>query len=70
MTPCAPEDTVLKLVRCPTCAGDSIYALSNRFRPFCSKRCKNIDLGAWASEQFAVPSEAPLDDNVIGSPPA
>jgi endogenous inhibitor of DNA gyrase (YacG/DUF329 family) len=70
MTPCAPEDTVLKLVRCPTCGGDSIYALSNRFRPFCGERCKNIDLGAWASEQFAVPAQTSPDDHMTDSPPA
>jgi endogenous inhibitor of DNA gyrase (YacG/DUF329 family) len=29
------------------------------FRPFCSERCKKIDLGAWASEQFAVPAIPP-----------
>ncbi|WP_296446733.1 DNA gyrase inhibitor YacG [Rhodoferax sp. UBA5149] len=44
-----------KLVACPTCGGDSVYAPSNPFRPFCSERCKNIDLGAWASENFRMP---------------
>ena len=45
-----------KLVPCPTCGGDSVYAPSNPWRPFCSERCKNIDLGAWASENFRLPS--------------
>lgn len=53
-------------VPCPTCKGDSLYAASNRFRPFCSERCKNIDLGAWASESFAVPAEAPPEDQIYG----
>lgn len=44
-----------KLVTCPTCGGDSVYAPSNPFRPFCSERCKHIDLGAWASESFRMP---------------
>lgn len=57
------DEPVLKRVHCPTCGGDSVYAPSNRFRPFCSERCKKIDLGAWASEQFALPAEAPPDDN-------
>ena len=43
-----------KLVACPSCGGDSVYAPSNPFRPFCSERCKNIDLGAWASESFRI----------------
>jgi uncharacterized protein len=50
-------------VRCPACGGDSVYAASNRFRPFCSERCKNLDLGAWASESFRVASETPPDDS-------
>jgi len=46
-----------KLVVCPTCGGESVYAASNVFRPFCSERCKNIDMGAWASESFRVPAK-------------
>jgi uncharacterized protein len=57
-----------KIVRCPTCGGDSVYAPSNPYRPFCSERCKNIDLGAWASENFRVPEEAPPDDRNFGDP--
>lgn len=51
-----------KIVTCPGCGGMSIYATSNRYRPFCSERCKQIDLGAWASEQFAVPIKVPTED--------
>jgi endogenous inhibitor of DNA gyrase (YacG/DUF329 family) len=29
----------------------------NRFRPFCSERCKLIDLGAWAAESYRVPTD-------------
>jgi endogenous inhibitor of DNA gyrase (YacG/DUF329 family) len=43
-----------RVVRCPTCGGDSVYATSNSARPFCSERCKNMDFGAWASENFRV----------------
>ena len=57
-----------KIVVCPVCKGDSIYAPSNLFRPFCSERCKNIDFGAWASEGFRMPVEAPLDDMPYGDP--
>ncbi len=70
MTQPTSEGAVLKLVRCPTCSGDSIYATSNPFRPFCCERCKNLDLGAWASEQFSLPAEAPQDDDLGASPPA
>jgi endogenous inhibitor of DNA gyrase (YacG/DUF329 family) len=57
-----------KIVRCPACSGDSIYSVNNPFRPFCSERCKNIDFGAWASETFRVPTEAPPEDAVFGDP--
>ena len=37
-----------RVVACPQCGGKSVYAPSNPYRPFCSERCKNLDLGAWA----------------------
>ena len=58
----------LRTVRCPQCGGDSVYAPSNLYRPFCSERCKGIDLGAWASESFRVEAEAPPDDQTFGDP--
>jgi len=58
----AEPKATLRRVTCPTCGEDSVYALCNAFRPFCSERCKQIDLGAWASEQFAVPAPAEADD--------
>ena len=57
-----------RLVRCPVCGGDSVYATSNPFRPFCSQRCKGIDLGAWANEEFRVPDPTPPDDMPFGDP--
>ena len=52
-----------KIVTCPTCGGKSVYAPSNPYRPFCSDRCKNIDLGAWASESYRVPAKPDPDEN-------
>ena len=57
-----------RLVRCPACGGESVYAPGNPYRPFCSERCKNLDLGAWASEDFRVPDETPPDDQAFGDP--
>jgi endogenous inhibitor of DNA gyrase (YacG/DUF329 family) len=57
-----------RTVRCPACGGPSVYAPGNPFRPFCSERCKNMDLGAWASESFRVPDETPPDDLPFGDP--
>jgi endogenous inhibitor of DNA gyrase (YacG/DUF329 family) len=45
-------------VRCPTCAKTVVWSAASPYRPFCSERCKNVDLGAWASERYAIPDEA------------
>lgn len=42
-------------VQCPRCGQDCLFSSENPFRPFCSERCKIIDLGAWASESYKVP---------------
>ncbi|HEU5294160.1 MAG TPA: DNA gyrase inhibitor YacG [Burkholderiaceae bacterium] len=58
------------LVPCPTCSRRIAYTPANRWRPFCSERCRSIDLGAWASERFRVTSPAqPGDgeDTALGS---
>ena len=55
-------------IDCPTCGTAVQWDTTNAFRPFCSDRCKLIDLGAWASEDFAVPTEAPPDDAPYGDP--
>ena len=40
---------------CPTCEKPSKLDKSNPFRPFCSERCKLIDLGQWAEESYKIP---------------
>lgn len=57
-----PQDFAPRKVRCPACAGMSLYSSANPYRPFCSARCKGVDLGAWASEEFKLPEETPLDE--------
>jgi len=44
---------------CPTCRKPE----SPNHKPFCSKRCKEVDLGRWFSGRYAVPTEeAPQED--------
>lgn len=57
-----------RTVKCPGCGGPSVYGPRNAYRPFCSERCKNVDLGAWASEGFRVPVESSPDDEPFGDP--
>jgi len=44
-------------VPCPTCGRPVEWSESSPWRPFCTERCKLIDLGAWASEKHAIPGE-------------
>ncbi|MDB4042036.1 DNA gyrase inhibitor YacG [Methylophilaceae bacterium] len=39
---------------CPTCKKNIEYDLNNSFRPFCCEKCRLIDLGAWASEEYKI----------------
>lgn len=44
-------------VKCPHCQSETLFAPENPFRPFCSERCRVIDLGAWADEAYRVPTQ-------------
>ena len=44
-------------INCRNCRKATIYGPDNPFRPFCSERCRLIDLGEWASENHRLPSE-------------
>jgi len=44
-------------INCPQCGAETLYSPENPWRPFCSERCRLIDLGAWATESYRVPVE-------------
>ena len=46
---------------CPTCGA----AAMDKTRPFCSKRCADIDLGRWFQGAYAIPSVDAADDSII-----
>lgn len=58
----ATAQAPVRTVRCPQCGGPSVYAPSNAYRPFCSERCKQMDLGAWANEEFSLPEKEGQSD--------
>jgi hypothetical protein len=35
---------------------------NTEFRPFCSRRCADVDLGKWLAGRYAIPAEEPPDD--------
>jgi uncharacterized protein len=51
----------VRSVKCPTCQREIDWDQSP-FRPFCSERCRLIDLGAWLTEKHAIPGEAAPDE--------
>ncbi len=46
-----------KSIKCPECGETTDYSLENEHRPFCSKRCKLIDLGEWIEGEYRINSE-------------
>jgi endogenous inhibitor of DNA gyrase (YacG/DUF329 family) len=51
------SDERRRVVSCPQCGAPTPWSESNPYRPFCSERCKLIDLGQWASEGYRIPVE-------------
>lgn len=53
-------------IKCPRCKVETVWE-GNPDRPFCSEKCRMIDLGCWADEEYKIPSnETPMsEDNVI-----
>jgi len=47
--------TATRAVKCPQCGATVAWSPASRWRPFCSERCKTLDLGAWASEAYRIP---------------
>lgn len=59
---------MVTIVDCPTCGKKVEWTEQSKFRPFCSNRCKQIDLGAWAEEKYSIPAApTPAEPNDDGS---
>ncbi|MDO9239637.1 MAG: DNA gyrase inhibitor YacG [Methylicorpusculum sp.] len=52
-------------VKCPQCKRAVPWAQDQLFKPFCSERCKLIDLGEWAAEEKRIPGEPVYDENEL-----
>ena len=46
----------MTVVKCPRCGKETQFE-GNEFRPFCSERCKLLDFGAWADEEYSLQAE-------------
>ena len=45
------------IVTCPQCGKEVVWNSDSHYRPFCSERCKLIDLGQWATESYRIPQD-------------
>ncbi|MBI2209939.1 MAG: DNA gyrase inhibitor YacG [Deltaproteobacteria bacterium] len=50
-----------RIVRCPICRAEVSWE-GNPHRPFCSERCRLIDLGAWSEGRYRIPGEKAEQD--------
>lgn len=55
----------LTVVNCPICNTQVEWKPESQFKPFCSERCKLIDLGDWASEKHAIPVKDSIDPDML-----
>ena len=53
----------IRTVACPRCGAQVEWTEASLYRPFCSARCKGIDLGAWASGDYVIPVVS-LEDKI------
>ncbi|MFN0315534.1 MAG: DNA gyrase inhibitor YacG [Burkholderiales bacterium] len=59
MEPLTPKPA--RTVACPNCGRPALFGPANAYRPFCSERCRLIDLGQWATESYRVPADQEPD---------
>jgi len=52
----------IPVVKCPHCGTPVPWTDASAYKPFCSERCRLIDLGDWLSEKNALPADGPLPD--------
>jgi uncharacterized protein len=63
--------------RCPICntpvtppaPAPPVSPPAKSYFPFCSERCKQVDLGRWLTGQYAIPGESQIEDEVAEPPP-
>ncbi len=52
-------------VACPQCRKKVVWSEKNAYRPFCSERCRLLDLGAWADGSHRIAGEPAMDETEI-----
>jgi endogenous inhibitor of DNA gyrase (YacG/DUF329 family) len=60
--------SAIRYVSCPRCGAQVPWTAASAYRPFCSERCKTVDLGAWAAEEYRVAPAEPNDEQSLQTP--
>ncbi|MGO9932116.1 MAG: DNA gyrase inhibitor YacG [Steroidobacteraceae bacterium] len=55
---------MVAIVKCPTCRREVEWSPASQYRPFCSDRCRLVDMGAWLTEQHRIPDESAEKDQL------
>ncbi|HZN92993.1 MAG TPA: DNA gyrase inhibitor YacG [Myxococcales bacterium] len=56
------------MAKCPVCGKPSAARAVNEAFPFCSERCRLVDLGKWLGEEYRVPVHSPDEEEDGGQP--
>lgn len=56
---------MIKIVKCPTCGKNVKWEIASPWRPFCSERCRLIDLGEWANESHRIEGNETLPPELL-----
>jgi uncharacterized protein len=57
------------MAKCPVCGKPAAARAVNKTFPFCSERCKLVDLGKWLGEEYRIPVKTPEEDDDGDRPP-
>jgi uncharacterized protein len=57
------DEAPVRIIRCPSCGKSTRYDLTNPDRPFCSGRCRTLDIAQWADESFRIPLKTENSDS-------
>ncbi|HLU62187.1 MAG TPA: DNA gyrase inhibitor YacG [Gammaproteobacteria bacterium] len=61
------SENKITVVECPRCGARVPWTEASRWKPFCSERCKMVDLGAWFMEEHTIPGDpVPPDGSDAG----
>jgi len=55
---------MVAIVKCPTCRREVEWSPASQYRPFCSDRCRLVDMGAWLTEQHRIADESASEDQL------